>query len=54
MGYRRYLNMICFNGETSIIEKVSSPLFTLAMISLITGYVFAMNWIIPIGSNLVK
>ena len=46
--------MICFNGETSMIEKVSSPLFTLAMISLITSYVFVMNWMIPMGSGLVK
>jgi len=46
--------MICFNGETSMIERVSSPLFTFAMVSLITGYVFVMNWIIPMGTNLVK
>ena len=46
--------MICFNGEASMLEKISSPVFTVAMISLITGYVFLMNWMIPMGSSLVK
>lgn len=48
------LNMICFNGETPMLEKIASPLFTMGMVSLITFYVIAMNWFIPINYGLIK
>lgn len=48
------IEMICFNGETPMLEKIASPLFTMGMISLITCYVMVMNWLVPVSNGFMK